>query len=83
MQRVRLIGSIAVMTACLVAAGCGGSDDSASDSSSSADPAAAAEDSTASASDGSIPAARNPSSFAAIFSRSRSITVTMPNHRPS
>ena len=51
MQRVRLIGSIAVMTACLVAAGCGGSDDSASDSSSSADPAAAAEDRTASASD--------------------------------
>lgn len=43
MQRVRLIGSIAVVTACLVAAGCGGSDDS----SSSADPAAAAEDTTA------------------------------------
>ena len=54
MQRVRLIGSIAVVTACLVAAGCGGSDDS---SSSSEDPAAATEDSAApaeadSASDG-------------------------------
>jgi hypothetical protein len=44
MQRVRLIGSIAVVTACLFAAGCGGSDDS---SSSSEDPAAATEDSAA------------------------------------
>jgi hypothetical protein len=54
MHRVRRIGSLAAVTICLLAAGCGGSDDS---SSSSEDPAAATQDSAApaeedSASDG-------------------------------
>ncbi|RPI06435.1 MAG: hypothetical protein EHM63_08625, partial [Actinobacteria bacterium] len=44
MQRVRLIGTLAIVTACFLAAGCGGSDDS---SSSSADPAEATEDTAA------------------------------------
>jgi hypothetical protein len=44
MHRVRLIGSLAAVTICLLAAGCGGSDDS---SSSSEDPAASSEDSAA------------------------------------
>jgi hypothetical protein len=46
MHRVRLIGSLVVVTTCLLAAGCGGSDDS---SASSEDPAAATEDSAATA----------------------------------